>query len=168
MLTDSSPQISNSGTLKRRIERIFALLWIVVGAIVIVEARKLDYLSEYGPGPGFLPLWVGTAVILLGLFLMARLHFDHKKAKDFSLPGRNAALQMVFVMAGFFGFVFLADKAGFLLSIGLLFFFLLGFVERRGWKFSLAASITAVFLFWVIFELGLKMQLPLSIFDFLP
>lgn len=38
-----------------RIDQIFALLWLIVGVVVILQSQELDYMAEYGPGPGYLP-----------------------------------------------------------------------------------------------------------------
>ena len=168
MHTDSSAETNGASALKRWVEQGFALLWIVGGGVVIVQSRELDYMSEFGPGPGFLPIWVAVAVIVLGFLLIAQVRFHREAAEDLSLPNAKSALEMFLVMAGYFGFVFLADKAGFLLSIGLLFLYLLAFVERRGWKYSVAAAICAVVIFWAVFELGLKMNLPSGVFNVLP
>ena len=48
--------------------RVIAAL-IVLGlgiAVVVVSARQLPYSSEYGPGPGFLPTWIGWVLAACG------------------------------------------------------------------------------------------------------
>ncbi|MDI6755216.1 MAG: tripartite tricarboxylate transporter TctB family protein [Thermodesulfobacteriota bacterium] len=167
MSADNSKKVNQTGNRKQRINQVFALLWLVVGVIFIIQSRGLEYMAEYGPGPGFLPFWLGVGFILLGLVLLAQVTFSRKEKEDLSLPSKYAAWQMFLVMLGFFGFVFLGEKVGFLFCIGLLFFFLLGFVERRGWKFSLAISIISTFLFWAIFELGLQLRLPPGLLELL-
>ena len=152
---------------KQRIDQIIALLWLVVGVVVILQMRDLKYMAEYGPGPGFLPLWLGLGFICLGLLLLAQVTFGRREKEDLSLPSKHAAWQMFLVMSGFFGFVFLADKVGFLFCISLLFLFLLIFVEKRGWKFSLVIALSTSLIFWAIFELGLQLRLPLGIFELL-
>jgi putative tricarboxylic transport membrane protein len=153
--------------LEQRINQVLAILWVVVGAVVVTQARELEYVAEYGPGPGFLPYWLGVGFILLGLALLGQVTFRRQEKEAFSLPSKHAAWQMFLVMLGFFGFVLLGEKVGFLLCIGLLFLFLLAFVERKGWKVSLAISIINTLAFWAIFELGLTLRLPAGILAFL-
>jgi putative tricarboxylic transport membrane protein len=151
-----------------RIDQVAALLWLVVGIVVLIGSKDLKYRAEYGPGPGFFPFWLGVGLIVLGLMLLAQISFSRKEEKEnFSPPSKYAAWQMFLVMFGFFGFVFLAEKVGFLLCIGLLFLFLLVVVERRGWKFSLAIALINTFLFWVVFEVGLSLRLPPGLLDLL-
>ncbi len=165
MSADNSEKVHYQGTLKQRVNQILALLWIGVGVVIIIQSQDLKYFAEYGPGPGFLPFWLGVAFILLGLVMLAQFSFSHKEGEPLEPPSKHAAWQMFLVMFGFFMFVFLADKVGFLLSIGLLFIFLLVFVERKGWKFSLAMAIINTLIFWAIFELGLQQRLPTGFWD---
>ena len=51
----------------KRINQVFAPLWIVVGVVVIIESRNLEYMSAYGPGPGSLPSLVRVADRYAGL-----------------------------------------------------------------------------------------------------
>ncbi|MBI3067595.1 MAG: tripartite tricarboxylate transporter TctB family protein [Betaproteobacteria bacterium] len=152
--------MDRSANRKRRIDQFSALVWLAAGATVVTEARTLEYTSEFGPGPGFFPFWLGLVVIALGLALLVKSAFRPTNGEELALPGRYAVRQMFLVMASFFGFVFLAEPVGFLLGIGLLFLFLLVFVERRGWKFSLAVSVVSTLAFWVVFDRALQLQLP--------
>ncbi len=154
-------------SLAQRVDQIFALLWVIVGVVVFIQSRDLQYLAEYGPGPGFLPFWAGAVLIMLGFALLAQVTFSRKEKEALSPPSKHAAWQMFLVMLGFFAFVFFAEKIGFLLGIGLLFLFLLVVVERKGWKASLAIAIINTVIFWVIFEVGLHLRLPVGFLDLL-
>jgi putative tricarboxylic transport membrane protein len=167
MSPDKSKEANQQGVIGQRANQLFALLWIVTGVVILVQSWDLNYVGEYGPGPGFLPLWMGIGITVLGLALLAQLTFSRKEREGVSLPNKHAAWQMFLVMFGFFAFVFFADKIGFLLGIGLMFFFILTAVERKEWKFSLAIAIGMTLLFWAIFELGLELRLPMGFFDLL-
>src|SRR5687767_1688839 len=39
------------------------------GLYVTVKSFRLEYVSEYGPGPGFLPRWLGIALLALAIYL---------------------------------------------------------------------------------------------------
>lgn len=152
--------MDRSANRKRRIDQLSALVWLVVGATVVAQVWSLDYLSEFGPGAGFFPFWLGLVVIALGSVLLVKSTVRPADGEELALPGRHALRQMFLVMAGFFGFAFLAEPVGFLPCIGLLFLFLLVFVERRGWKFSLTISVVSTLAFWAVFDRALQLQLP--------
>jgi putative tricarboxylic transport membrane protein len=155
MSADSSEKADQTGIRRDRIDQVSTLLWLATGILVLIGSLDLQYRTEYGPGPGFLPFWLGLGLIFLGLMLLARAIFSRKdKEEDISLPSKYA-------------FVFLGDKIGFLPCIGLMFLFLLAIVERRGWKFSLAVALISTLFFWVVFEVGLNLGLPLGLLDLL-
>ncbi len=160
MSLDNSQEVHQPGNLKKRSNQILALVWLAVAVVIFIGSKDLKYMDDYGPGPGFLPFWLGIGFIVLGFVLLVQVTLSHKETEDVSLPSKHAAWQMFLLMVGFFGFAFICEKVGFMVCVGLLFVFLLVFVERRGWKFSLAISLIFTFAFWAVFELGLQMRLP--------
>jgi hypothetical protein len=122
-------------------------------------------MAEYGPGPGFLPSWLAGGFILMGVIIFAQVTYSRKQVEPLALPDNRSARQMFLVMIGYFSFVFLADRIGFILCVGFLFLFLLTAVEKKGWKFSFAAAFTSILLFWIIFEMVLKLHLPMGILE---
>jgi len=152
-------------TRKQRINQVFALLWVILGVFVVTQSRNVEYWSEFGPGPGFLPFWIGIGFFIAGLVVLVQFTFGRREEEEISLPGRLSTRQMILVMAAFFGFVFLAERVGFIICIGLMFFFLLAVVEKKGWKFSLAVAISNALIFWLVFELAFGLQLPPGILE---
>jgi putative tricarboxylic transport membrane protein len=165
MSADEMKEVHPSVTLNKRVNQVFALLWVVIGIIVIISSRELKYFAEYGPGPGFVPFWLGVGYIVLGLVLLAQYIFSRAETEGLVLPGKRATWQMFLVMLGFFVFVYFAEMIGFLIGLGLLYLYLLVVVERKGWWFSLAVSVGNVFFFWVIFEFLLQTRLPIGFLD---
>lgn len=167
MSAEKSKEGHQGVPLEQRVNQIFSILWVALGVIVVTQARDLEYAAEYGPGPGFLPYWMGVAFILLGFALLGQVTFRRQEKEALSLPSKHAAWQMFLLMLGFFGFALLGERVGFLLGIGLLFLFLLVVVERKGWKASLTISIINTLAFWAIFELGLTLRLPAGLLELL-
>jgi len=150
-----------------RTDQFSALLWLIVGVVVILQSWELDYMAEYGPGPGFLPFWLGVGFIILGLALLVKATFLRNKEETIEIPTRHAFYQLLLVLATILVLVLLAETVGFIICIGLMFFFLLAFVERQGWTFSLIMGFSSALIFWLIFELGLELRLPPGLFELL-
>lgn len=49
----------------KRADVLAGLCLIGLGIFIIQQALQLDYINEYGPGPGFLPLWLGIGFLAL-------------------------------------------------------------------------------------------------------
>ena len=159
-MADDNNESSRMSIRTFRADQISALIWLAVGIVVVYQSRKLDYTAMYGPGPGFLPFWLGVGVIALGIALFFKAALLDNKKQNIEMPTRLASLQIILVVAAIFGFNLVAETVGFILSIGLLFFFILFIVERRGWKISLVMAIVNPVFIWLVFELGLDMRFP--------
>jgi len=155
-----------AGRVERRADQILALVWIGLGALVAVQANNLPYMSRFGPGPGFLMVWLAVGFIALGLLLLLQVTFRTVRKGSFALPDADSAWRMIFIMVGFFAFVFFANSVGFVLCVAVLSFLLLLMVERKGWKLSLLISALITAGFWTIFEYSLQMRLPKGLLDF--
>lgn len=164
-MPDNSKNNSHLVTRTHRADQISALIWMFIGVVVILQSRKLDYMAEYGPGPGFLPFWLGVGTFIIGLLLLFNATILSNKTEVIKLPTQNAAYRLLIVISAIFAFALLVEKIGFLICIGLLFFFILFFVERKGWKFSLMMTFASPIVIWVIFDLALDLRLPRGLLD---
>ncbi len=148
-----------------RADQVAAVIWLAIGIVVLLQSRELEYMEEYGPGPGFLPYWLGVFIVILGIGLFLRALFFADKSEVVELPTGRGANQLLLVIVAIAGLVVLAERIGFIICIGLLFFFILTVVERRGWKFSAAMGVGAALVFWLVFELALEQRLPPGILE---
>ncbi len=151
----------------RRVDQVSAVVWLLVGAAIVNESRKLDYEAEFGFGPGFLPFWIGVATVILALILLGQSTLNRAEV-GLEFPTGHAARQISIVVASLFVFALLAEKVGFMICVALLFMFLLVVVERKGWRISLVITAASTFTFWAIFVGALHVQLPaglLSLFS---
>ena len=127
-----------------------------LGAYIIVQAARWEYLGADGPGPGFFPLWYGIAMSALSLFLMV-VSFKQKDSEriDWSGAGRAFATWAALAVC-----VALLKVAGFVVCFAALAFFIVRVMYRRP---LLVAAITAAATtagFYVVFPLALGVKLP--------
>jgi putative tricarboxylic transport membrane protein len=54
------------------LERITAGILLILGVAVVLDSRKLDYWTAFGPGAGFFPFWLGVALIVASLYLLVK------------------------------------------------------------------------------------------------
>jgi putative tricarboxylic transport membrane protein len=80
------------------VHKVAAIIVIGTGLAVIVASRSFVYSDDLGPGPGFLPLWIGIALGTVGLVMLltAPTHDDPDRLPS---PGALAkALVLIVAM----------------------------------------------------------------------
>jgi putative tricarboxylic transport membrane protein len=152
---------------EKRVDQVSSILWISFGIFVIIQSQKLDYTDDFGPSAGFFPFWLGVISIFLGAMLTIQASFRKTQKQEITIASKSAAFKMFMITLGLFVFILLIERAGFFLSAGLLFLFLLYAVERQSLKYSLIAAVLSFFLLWLIFGVGLKLQLPVGFMKFM-
>ena len=131
-----------------------------LGAYIIVQASRWEYLGADGPGPGFFPLWYGIAMVALSLALV---FFSVTKPSpdriahliDWGGAGRAFTTWLAFALA-----VALLKVAGFLVCFAALTFFIVAVMYRRPLRVAAAVAIGATAAFYLVFPLALGVKLP--------
>ena len=111
---------------------------LLLGIAIVFFSYQLPYESEYGPGPGFLPLWLGIVLIGSAVFVLLNILRKHVKADTFLKPGtKQSAMMFILIFISFL----LLPLLGF--AVGLAFFS--GLTMRVMGKHSwMACGLTAV------------------------
>lgn len=133
------------------------------GIFVLYEASSLPYLSEYGPGPGLLPLWLGIGLVSLAAFLVLNALLKPGSAE------RVAWREVARPAAAWIGFVItigLLSRLGFTLSFVLLSLFLVLVMERRSILAAVNVAVSLALVFYLIFVFSLGVPLPLGPWGF--
>jgi putative tricarboxylic transport membrane protein len=127
-----------------------------LGAYIIFQASRWEYLGNDGPGPGFFPLWYGIVMVALSLWLVqSSLRVENLEKIDWSGAGRAFGTWLALVVA-----VALLKVAGFLVCFALLTFFIIAVMYRRPWKLAAIAALAAAAGFYLVFQVALDVNLP--------
>lgn len=167
MSEKNNGNISQITISEKRVDKVSSILWISLGIFVIFQSRQLNYTDDFGPAAGFVPFWLGIILVILGIILAIQTFDSRKEDQEISIASKSDALKMFIIISGLFVFIVLIERAGFYLSAGLLFLFLLYVAEKQSLKYSLIAAILSFFMLWLIFGLGLKLQLPMGFMEFM-
>lgn len=138
-------------------ERILAALFGLFGLFFAVKARDLTYMTEFAPGAGFLPFWLGVLLVALvaGFLLTTRAAGP---AGDGATPldrRKVAAVSM-----GLVACIAVIGWLGFAASIAAYLLYLLRAVERRGWGLSAGVALGTTLGLYLVFQAWLKVPLP--------
>jgi hypothetical protein len=128
-------------------------LWWVLGALA------LPYWSGFAPGPGFLPLWLGGALLALVLAFVAlgrRAPTPVPESDATPTSDRKPAVIAASLLACIGGI----ELAGFAVPTFAYLVFLLAVVERRPWPGAAAIAAATTLALHLIFAVWLGVPLP--------
>lgn len=127
-----------------------------LGAYIVSEAVRWEYLGPDGPGPGFFPLWYGIAMLGLSLALVAAsVKRQDLERVDWSGAGRAFATWLALALS-----VALLKVAGFVVCFAALAFFIVAVMYRRPLKTAAVVAVALTAGFYVVFPLALGVKLP--------
>jgi putative tricarboxylic transport membrane protein len=129
-----------------------------LGAYIVVQAWRWDYLTPEGPGAGFFPLWYGIAIVALSAVLVVS-HLRQRSSLRITIAwdrvGRGLSTWLALVVS-----VALFKPLGFVISFALLTYFLVAVMYRRPLKVAAAVAVASTAGFYLVFSLGLGVPLP--------
>ena len=135
-----------------------------LGVFIVLEARRWDYLTPDGPGPGFFPMWYGIAMIALSLGLVAGSL--KKRASGGEPVNWNEVGRALFAWAVLTACLALIKVLGFAVTLALLTLFIVCVMYRRPVLHGVAAGVLTSAGFYLVFPLALNVELPRGVFGF--
>jgi len=129
-----------------------------LGTYIVAEARGWAYTSDEGPGPGFFPMWYGSAMIVLSLLLVAGAVLK-RPADDGGVAWEEVRRAML-CWAGFVGSIIAMNFAGFIVGFALLTWFMVTVMAKQSQRIALPLAIGGALGFWALFSWALDVGLP--------
>jgi hypothetical protein len=135
---------------------IGGVIVLLLGLAVIFFSSQLEYYSEYGPGPGFLPLWVGIIIAGCAIYVIIDVLKKHHKIGTFFKPRTKLGLHVLVII--FITFLLL-PLLGFSIGLALFVGITMRIMGKHRWlSCSLTAVVTAicihlVFISWLTIPL---------------
>jgi putative tricarboxylic transport membrane protein len=133
------------------------------GMLITRYSQTLSYLDEYGPGPGFLPYWLGLILTALAFCLVISAVRTRTQVPKPAGQGSGRAL---LTLGGLFSMVAVLEWLGFVASFALLSFFMIYAVERRSFARSIAVAAAITFGFFLLFRVIIPLPLPVNAWGF--
>jgi putative tricarboxylic transport membrane protein len=148
------------GPVVRRGDFWAGLLLAALGTYIVAEARQWVYMGEDGPGAGFFPMWYGSAMIVLSLFLVAGTVLKRAPDAKRSISPWQDLGRALACWAAFVASIAAMPFAGFAISFAFLTWFVVAVMARRPQRIAWALAIGGSALFYAIFDLALDLALP--------
>ena len=137
-------------------ETIAALCITLLGITTIGLARQLPYEAEYGPGPGFLPFWLGVTFVVLSVFLLRDALNLRIGAPPTPADGERGSRET------FFQFSPGGRTSWLIFFVSTIAVSLLRWVARQSWPSTIALALVTPIVLYVGFARILMVPIPLG------
>jgi len=151
-------------------ELLVALLLVVLGAIVLVDAARLPDVAQRGPvGPAAVPVAVGLMLLVCAAFLAVDVlrggHGEAEGGEDVELDAPTDWRTVVLLAAAFLANVALIDRAGWPISGAVLFWGSAYALGSRRYVRDVLIAFALSFITYYLFGQGLGIDLPAGILE---
>ncbi|MBP6168375.1 MAG: tripartite tricarboxylate transporter TctB family protein [Leptotrichiaceae bacterium] len=137
------------------IDRLFGVFLLFLGIYFIWGGNQLEVPFSYDPlGPKFFPIAAGVILSILAVFTIIN-------AKKVSFPASNTMLKTGFIVILLVIYQLTFDVLGFLLSTGILVFFISRIFAGKPLQ-ALSAAVGVSITVYIIFNILLDVPLPVG------
>ena len=127
------------------------VLFIVLGGAVMAQSARLSLGNLHNPGPGFVPFFLGMAMVLLSV--LSYLEISPIAAGEKMNDGREKK-PILLIFGGLILYLALMDLLGFYVSTFLLLMYLMRTCgEKQYWRSLWISGVTVVVVYLVFFKL---------------
>jgi len=152
----------------RKGEMITGVVLLALAGAVIADSSKMPSAASFGPGPGFLPFWLGVILAILAAILLVKAwrRAPEEKDKKPLFPGKEAMLAIGLILVAVVAYILLIEVLGYVIDTFLLVLFLMKVVQRQKWTLSFATSVGSSAGLFFLFHTLLRITLPTNALGF--
>ena len=127
--------------------------------------RQYAYWGPNGPGPAFLPFWLGLVMTLLATMLFVGALRTKDPGASW-LPSGEGVRRLAFVLGATIAYVALLNLLGMVVATVLFLIVLMRVLDRCGWPLTLAVALATAGSIYFVFGRWLKVPLPTGVLGF--
>jgi hypothetical protein len=144
----------------RSADRVTAALLLAFAVAFSVGAiKQYQWWGSGGPGPAFVPFWLGLVMAALALGFLIR-SWKQQHSGDAWLPRGRGLRDMLVVLAATIAFVALLKVTGMIIGTALYLAFLVRYLGKHRWWVTLAIALGAAGFNWLVFVHWLRVPMP--------
>ena len=140
----------------------FSLLIALMGAAMFMISFRYEFMSDYGPGPGFIPRVVTALLAVLGVVNALKIKAQGNSDKPFFAGPAERKRFLIYLGA----IILLAigiEVVGLLISGCIFLFCIYYFFDKKPLVKSLVVAVGITLILWLIFDVWLKLRLPMGL-----
>jgi putative tricarboxylic transport membrane protein len=144
----------------RSADRITAALLLAFAVAFSAGALKqYQWWGPGGPGPAFLPFWLGLVMAFLALSMLIRSSKQQQSGEAW-LPRGEGLRDMLVVLGVTVAFVALLRVTGMVLGTAIYLVVLVRYLGRHPWWLALLVAAAAAAFNWLVFVRWLRVPMP--------
>jgi putative tricarboxylic transport membrane protein len=144
----------------RNADRITAALLLAFAVAFSAGALKqYQWWGPGGPGPAFLPFWLGLVMAFLAAMMLTR-SLREKNAGEAWLPRGEGLRDMLVVLGVTVAFVATLRVTGMVLGTALYLLVLVRYLGRHAWWLTILVAAAAAGFNWLVFVRWLRVPMP--------
>jgi putative tricarboxylic transport membrane protein len=148
----------------RNADRVTAALLLAFSVAFAAGALKsYQWWGAGGPGPAFLPFWLGVVMALLALMMLIRSLKEKNPGKAW-LPRGEGLRDMLVVLAVTVVYVALLNVLGMIMGTALYLMVLVRYLGRHRWWVTVSIALAAAAFNWLVFVHWLRVPMPEGMF----
>jgi putative tricarboxylic transport membrane protein len=144
----------------RTADRVTAALLLAFAVAFSAGALKnYQWWGAGGPGPAFMPFWLGLVMALLALMMLIRSLKENDPGQAW-LPRGEGLRDMLAVLAVTVAFVALLNVTGMVIGTALYLLVLVRYLGRHRWWVAVSIALAAAGFNWLVFVHWLRVPMP--------
>ena len=144
----------------RSADRVAAALLLAFSVAFAAGALKYyQWWGSGGPGPAFMPFWLGLVMALLALTMLVR-SLKEKNPGEAWLPRGEGLRDMLVVLGVTTAFIAALNVTGMILGTALYLLILVRYLGRHRWWVTAAVALAAAGFNWLVFVHWLRVPMP--------
>jgi hypothetical protein len=147
-----------------RADRITASLLLACSVAFAAGALKYyKYWGHDGPGPAFLPFWLGLVMACLAAMMLLRKS-PSVEGEGSWLPAGEARNRVLVVLGATAAFIALLNVLGMVVGTVLFLVVLVRYLGGHRWWVTISIALAAAVLNWLVFVHWLRVPMPEGMF----
>jgi putative tricarboxylic transport membrane protein len=144
----------------RNADRVTAALLLAFSVAFAAGALKqYQWWGSGGPGPAFLPFWLGLVMAILAVMMLVR-SLREKEPGAAWFPRGEGLRDMLVVLGVTIVFVALLNVLGMVIGTAIYLAVLIWYLGRHRWWVTLAVALAAAGFNWLVFVHWLRVPFP--------
>jgi hypothetical protein len=157
---------ARGGLAMRSADRAAAAALLALGVAFSAGALKYyDYWGANGPGPAFLPFWLGLIMAVLAALLLVQAIRTDDPGEEW-LPRGDSLRRLVLVLAATIALVALLQVVGMIVGTVLFLIVVVRFLDRHPWPLTIAVALAVAAVNFLVFTYWLRVPLPVGVLGF--